>query len=441
MKKSFEIKKNILKYILIFILVIFVALRLLIITAKIPKQAISKNMKESVGFFKEHIGIDEIQKRREYTSIHYYADSILLNIIYCIDSDNPVESVIWAKYYETVKADINRDFITVVENDNNPNQQYMRYWHGSMVILRPLFVFFNIEQIYLINKIVMWGLAIILLIILLKKCKILALAYITAMIMIAFPIVPMCLEYIWTFYIMIISSIIAILIEKKGNSNLFILFFINGMLTCYFDFLTTEIITLFVPVIFVIYIRKKEERLNDFKEGFLLLVKISILWGIAYSGMWFAKWILSSIILKTDITQYVKDNVMLRINGLQGLDSYKELYSEVIFKNWHTLYPINIVKRTSDLIIGVTFFIITILICFDWRNINKKWIVAILLIISAMPYIRYLILANHSYRHAFFTFRSQIITIICIVLIFAECLNYKILFKEVKLKKIWKKSN
>ena len=82
MKKSFEIKKNILKYILIFILVIFVALRLLIITAKIPKQAISKNMKESVGFFKEHIGIDEIQKRREYTSIHYYADSILLNIIY-----------------------------------------------------------------------------------------------------------------------------------------------------------------------------------------------------------------------------------------------------------------------------------------------------------------------------------------------------------------------
>ena len=234
----------------------FVALRLLIITAKIPKQAISKNMKESVEFFKEHIGIDEIQKRREYTSLHYYADSILLNIIYCIDSDNPVESVIWAKYYETVKADINRDFITVVENDNNPNQQYMRYWHGSMVILRPLFVFFNIEQIYLINKIVMWGLAIILLIIILKKCKILALAYITAMIMIAFPIVPMCLEYIWTFYIMIISSIIAILIEKKGNSNLFILFFINGMLTCYFDFLTTEIITLFVPVIFVIYIRK-----------------------------------------------------------------------------------------------------------------------------------------------------------------------------------------
>lgn len=48
------------------------------------------------------------------------------------------------------------------------------------------------------------------------------------------------------------------------------------------------------------------------------------------------------------------------------------------------------------------------------------------------PYARYLILANHSYRHAFFTFREQMITVICIVLTFAECLNYKMLFKEIK---------
>ena len=30
-------------------------------------------------------------------------------------------------------------------------------------------------------------------------------------------------------------------------------------------------------------------------------------------------------------------------------------------------------------------------------------------------------------------FRNQIITVICIVLIFAECLNYKMLFKEIKI--------
>ena len=125
----------------------------------------------------------------------------------------------WARYYETVKVDVNNDFIKVVEKDKEPNQQYIRYWHGSMVILRPLLVFFNFEQILLINKITMWILAIILLVILFKNSKPLAVAYIISMVMIAFPIVPMCLEYTWTFYIMLIASILAILIEKKGDKH------------------------------------------------------------------------------------------------------------------------------------------------------------------------------------------------------------------------------
>ena len=111
------------------------------------------------------------------------------------------------------------------------------------------------------------------------------------------------------------------------------------------------------------------------------------------------------------------------------------MYWGTIFKNWHNLYPINIVKRNSHLIIGVVVFIAIILVSFDWKNIKKKWMALILLIMALAPYVRYLIFANHSYRHAFFTFRDQMITVICIVLIFAECLNYKMLFKEIKFRR------
>ena len=85
MKTLLKISKIILKYILIFIIVLLITFGLLVATAKIPKQAIMENMQESVNFFKENAGMDEIQKRREYTGLHYYADSILMNIIYCID--------------------------------------------------------------------------------------------------------------------------------------------------------------------------------------------------------------------------------------------------------------------------------------------------------------------------------------------------------------------
>lgn len=252
--------KKVFSYILIFGITLTVLFSSLVLTSCIPRESIQKNLEESVGFFKQNHGIEELIKRREYSYLHYYADSIILNIIYCLDSNNPIEGVLLAKYYETVLADVNNDFIEVVEEQKEANQQYLRYWHGSMIYLRPLLTLLNIEQIYVLNAILLGGLAIALLIILLKKNKKLALVYTIAMIMIAFVFVPLCLEYIWTFYIMLIVSIIAIKMEKK--KNLYILFLITGMITCFFDFLTTEIITLFVPILFVLTIRKQEKRLR-----------------------------------------------------------------------------------------------------------------------------------------------------------------------------------
>ena len=427
--------KPILKYILIFIISLSVLFSSLILTAKIPKKLIEKNLQESVEFFKQNSGIEELLKRRDYTFLHYYADSIILNIIYCIDSNKPIQSTMWANYYEEFKADINNDFITVVQEQKEPNEQYLRYWHGSMTILRPLLMVLNIEQIYLLNKIAIYLLAIILFILLFRKSKKLSIVYLIAMVMIAFPIVPFCLEYTWTFYIMLITSIIAIQIEKRGDKGLFILFFISGILTCFFDFLTTEIITVLVPVLLVLFIRKEDNRIVKFKDGFVFLLKSCALWGIAYVAMWLSKWILASIILKINALDYVKDQAMLRINGLQRISSKKEMYLGALYNNWHALYPINIIKRKSDLWKMVAIFLIIVAISFDWKNIKSKWFSALMVIIGLLPYMRYLLLANHSYRHAFFTFRSQIVTIMAIVFIIIDCLNYKLLFKKINIRR------
>lgn len=431
--------KNILKYIIIYLITVSMLFSLLSLSSKIPKSSIQKNIEESVTFFKANAGIEEKLKRREYTSIHYYADSVLLNIIYCIDSQKPIESIMWSKYYKEVNADINNDFIKAVEEDKEPNDQYLRYWHGSMLILRPLLTILNVEQIYLVNKIVMYGLAIALFILIFRKSKKVAMIFLISMIMIAFPMVPYCLEYSWTFYIMLIISIIAILIEDKGNKNLYKLFFISGILTCFFDFLTTEIITVLVPVLLVLMIRKEENRVTNFKEGFTFVVASCALWGIAYVSMWITKWLLASIILDINALEYVKENAMLRINGLQGLDSKKEMYLGALYKNWHNLYPINIIKSKKDLIKYVLIFLFILGALIDWKNRKKKWFAGLLLIVALVPYLRYLVLANHSYRHAFFTFREQIISCIAIIGAILEMLNYKILFKEIKWRKSWKK--
>ena len=429
------ITKKVIHYIGIFILVLTLLLISLLATMKIPKKAIETNLKKSTEYFSNKSTIEMLQLRREYTYLHLWSESALLNIINCVDTDNVLESVMLDRYYQSEIDNPNIDFIDVVQNNKEPNTQYLRYWHGSMTLLRPCLIFFSIQEIFNINYVIINILFFTLLIILLKKNKKLALLYVISMIMIVFPMVAISLLYSWTFYIMIITSIIAIFIEKKGNEALFKLFFITGIVTCFFDFLTTEIITLYVPILFVLFLRKQENKNFDFKESFKFVLKASLIWGLAYASMFLAKWLLASLVLKTNAFQYVSDNLKLRINGTENIITLKELYSNVIPLNFWTLYPIGNIKGTKRQIRLFFGIILVLVLLIDWKNINKKKYSILMLLIATIPYARYLVLANHSYKHFFFTFREQIITIIAIGLFIIENFNYNLWCKKIRIKK------
>ena len=65
----------------------------------------------------------------------------------------------------------------------------------------------------------------------------------------------------------------------------------------------------------------------------------------------------------------------------------------------------------------------------DWNNLKGKWIAIIYLVLAMAPYARYFVLTAHSWNHFFFTYRSQMITIIAMCLLIMECFNYNILRK------------
>lgn len=417
--------KSIGKYTLVFIVTLTILFSSLAVTSCIPKSAIEENIKESVTLFKENSGIEPLITGQSCSLIHYYADSILLNIIYCIDSTTPIDSMLWSYFYQFIYFDLNNDFISLVEDDKEPNQEYLRYWHGSMSIIRPLLTILNIEQIYLLNGLLLFSLAIILFVIIFKRNRKLSIIYAISMLMIAFPIVPFCLEYSWTFYIMLITSIIALCIEKQGDNKLNLLFLISGMLTCFLDFLTTELITLFVPLVFVLIIRRQENRLTKFRQGLTLVIKASVLWSIGYVGMWLAKWVLASIILGINAMDYVFSRMKLRINGVSFLIPYSEMFKDSIGKNLSIVFPLNLIYKYLTLIIIPAVLGILISLFADWKNLNKKWFALLLILIAFTPYLRYLILANHSFFHSFFTFRAQIITIIALIWALTELLDFE----------------
>lgn len=413
--------KNILKYSVIFFATISVLIALLLISALIPKNSIINNLNKSAEFFKGVNGINRRTIAKEYETVHYYADSILLNIILNIDSNRPIESIFEAKYYEHIKADVNDDFINAITNGLEANQQYLRYWHGTVSLIRPLLILFSINQIYTINKILFTILLLILTIILFKKSKILSVVFLISCCIATLHITTMCIEYFSTVLIMLIISIIAVLIERNGNKNLYVLFFVSGILTCFFDFLTTETLTILIPVMFVVLIRYKENRIKDFKSELKFLIISFSLWGIAYISTWITKWILSSIILKINALDYVKDNLMMRINWNGKNKINYEVIKNAILLNLRVLYPLNRLKIMHVyIVLSVLVGFATLLQIINIIDGKNNWINYILALIGIIPYIRFGVLINHSYNHYFFTFRAQltsIIALICIIII------------------------
>ena len=152
--------------------------------------------------------------------------------------------------------------------------------------------------------------------------------------------------------------------------------------------------------------------------------------------MWVTKWVLASLILNINAFKYVKSNLYLRFNGLQGLPSHDILYKNVIPRNLFAVPFMYYIKENIDkweikyLITVVIALILTKLYAVSLKN--KKYLL-VLLFIALTPYIRYLVLANHSYRHVMFTFRDQIITIVILLYILVDTFNKGLLTKKITL--------
>jgi hypothetical protein len=109
--------KQIIKYIVTFISLATVLTTLLVLSANISKSYIIENLQESAEYLKTKTGIQKKVSAREYTYLHTYADSVILNIIFCTDENASLKSVVESKFYQWSMRDSTTDFVTAVQNN------------------------------------------------------------------------------------------------------------------------------------------------------------------------------------------------------------------------------------------------------------------------------------------------------------------------------------
>ncbi len=409
--------KKLFKYSLIFSLTLLVLLGLLILVAKIPQSAIKENVRESVNYYCDTgLFVRQIEGVNG-SAIDHYADSILVAIAYQYDEDKPLTSVMWSSYYFTAENNENVNLLMAVENDLEANQQYLRYWHGSNVVVRPLLTLCSVKGIYVINAGIIGVLVVILIAMLvLKKAYVPVVAVGIGCVATQVWFVPGTFEYTWNFIIMLVMSIVGVILGFKGRwQQVGVLFLVGGMVTNYFDFLSTETITLTVPLLLLLWIRDRNLCDDGPKEISTFAFKNIALWVVGYVGMWISKWIIAAIVLGENTLPYVTGHVAERIGGDVGLNTF-ECIRAALARNIRCLFPFE--YGVTGVLIGVGLFVFALYIGYVHygKKEDKKYIFVYVLV-GVVPYIRYIVLHNHAYLHYFFTYRAQLATVIAVVFI------------------------
>lgn len=132
--------KKILKYIGVFSATLALLILLLVLSCTIPQEKVYENSRLSADYMiKNETDFYSPLLSEKNFEIHNYADAIWLSIAYSIDSEHPLKSALEGKYYNEFGDRLyNINFyIDTIEKNKEANTYYYRYWHGTIMFLRP----------------------------------------------------------------------------------------------------------------------------------------------------------------------------------------------------------------------------------------------------------------------------------------------------------------
>ena len=410
-----------------FIITLLILIGLLLIVWLIPKTMVAGHAKEGICLLKECE--DEWEEHFTYAwgaNLDNVTDKIMLDRIVSTADEN--ESVLYKAFY-----------------CNN----YARYWHGYLIVLRPLFVFMSYEQIrYLYMAIHMMALVGIALKMDKRFDRTMVCGWVISMIAVNFVSLPFSLQYSWVFFIMY-GAIYYIdrCYEKNkminGDVDLLCFFLVIGMLTSFIDLLTAPLLTLGLPLLYVLLIRIRLKNDVVCKRNIIMTIAASASWMLGYIGCWAMKWILAIPVLKRNLLS----EAILRIgvqtkgnfdSGAGGGGTIPSSLFKALAYNVYALLPPGLTNEI-DMDAWMPFFIfvficiVVLVILFiryhESMDIVKSYIpIGILML---YPYAWYGITTRHAQVHPMFTYRNQIIAVLAGWVIVSQCIRWSEIKRKI----------
>ena len=454
-------KNNIVKMLIVMLVTMLACVLLLTITACIPRSMILKQSKVSAQYFTERDPFSVLIGDYVNSMQDNFSDTVLCDIICCIDSKHPFRSAIRAEFVQGEYEQAYEGYYRAAFENAAPEQEYSRYWHGSMVVLRPLLMVMPISAIRILYGAlcILIQLAIAALLFRSGK-KPLAVCSILALVFIEPHMLFVSLEYSNIFLVASIaeifvlmwikrmkknritgSGVLQISLEDQVSTEILSIFAAIGVITFFIDFLTTETLTFTLPMLIVIAFLSDEEgarkkgssganNIGKVKSGCRIVIKGGLAWICGYAAMFLLKILMIFVVCGREVLKSSIDEGVLRLGGevreanfstAPLVDPFARL-SGAIWHNIACLYPIKTgeIRAANAYVPTLIILFITIAVVYllhekiDWDFFLPAGLIAI------VPFTRFLALSNHSYLHFFFTYRALMVTIIVFLLFVFE---------------------
>ncbi len=303
--------------------------------------------------------------------------------------------------------------------------EYARYWHGYLVILKPLLWLTSFNTIRLFNSAIQLFLAGFVVMGLCKRnASDLAKGFLLSLPFLFFVSSYASLSLSICLYLMLAAVIVQLkmdfLLIKRNWYGYF--FLIVGMAASYFDFLTYPLVTLVFPLCIWLYLNEMTG-----KHAICCMIGYSARWLEGYIGLWMMKWVLTDILVGGSVIRDAVETLMVRTNSAEGYSRMAGFFSVLQkniqpYGNWCYL----LLGGIGGVLLAAGF------IRHGIRRENLFKIVPYLLL-ALYPFGWFFITQNHSEQHWQYTCRIMACSVFAL---YAGCLKIQNEIQETAYEKI-----
>lgn len=278
---------------------------------------------------------------------------------------------------------------------------YPIYWHGYLVVLKPLLYFFNINQIRQIALVAILGLAALLGARMARCGKLFSLIVIVPLV--CFNITGACqsLPFVGSFFVALVAGVTITYMQSDKStalSKLCAIFLCSGALTAYVDFLDTPIVSLGIPLL-VWLCTQWHKGLADVRKTVLTAVGLGFAWSAGYALFWAAKWVLATLLTEQNIIR----SAIGEVTQFSGSDGESISRVDALKRNLELAFP---AWSCAVMVLGCV--VIAIIAAVRRKRLKPCdcWFALACAIVALIPVVWTAFTAGHSYIHYWFTYRN-----------------------------------